>query len=213
METLVKVCGLTNAEDAAFAAAEGADLLGFVVHPPSPRHCANLARASSEVLDRAVLVTVNDDAEAIIRVAKAAGLHHIQPHVSRDHRRLVIQRLKSEGYFILLPWSDEPDQEALSVDLFLWEASPKETGVAGGSGQSHAMAHPPPGPFLLAGGLDDGNLQDRTNLMPTSTRAFCRGFDAASRLERAPGFKDLEKVSAFIRTAKSMSSEAFHARD
>ena len=55
--SLAKVCGLRRPEDAAQAAAEGADLLGFVCHPPSPRHCDDLSIASPH-LDRAVLVEV-----------------------------------------------------------------------------------------------------------------------------------------------------------
>ncbi len=208
----VKVCGLTNAGDAAFAAAEGADYLGFVAHQPSPRHCADLASASREVRDRAVLVTVSDDAEAILRMARAAGIKIIQPHVSRDHRAKVVQRLKSEGYFILLPWCDDGDQSSIAADLYLWESSPDITGVAGGSGQTHSMTYPPPGPFLLAGGLKADNLQERAALIPMEARSHLMGFDAASRLELSPGIKDPSKVRAFIRTAKSMTDEASHAR-
>lgn len=203
-----KVCGLTNAADAAFAAAEGADYLGFVVHPPSPRHCANLAEASREVRDRAVLVMVADDAEDIMRLASAAGIRNIQPHVSPEHRQNVVQRLKSEGYFILLPWSDDRDQAAIPADLYIWEPDPKETGVAGGFGRTHAMTFPPPGAFLLAGGLDADKLRERVALCPAAARMQLQGFDAASRLERSPGLKDPLKVRAFIQTAKSMTAEA-----
>ena len=204
----VKVCGLTNAADAAFAAMEGADYLGFVVHPPSPRHCADLAEATREVRDRAVLVTVADDAEIIMRMANSAGIGNIQPYVSREHRQTVIQRLKAEGYFILLPWIDERDRVALTEDFHIWESNPDETGVAGGSGRTHPMAFPPPGPFLLAGGLDAENLWERAALIPAEARLNLRGFDAASRLERSPGIKDSVKVRAFIRTIRSMSIEA-----
>ena len=209
----VKVCGLTNAADAAFAAAEGADFLGFVVHPPSPRHCANLAEASSEVRDRAVLVTVTDDSEVIIRMASATGIRNIQPHVSPEHRNKVIQRLKSEGYFILLPWSDDRDKVTIPADLYIWESNLKETGVAGGSGRTHAMTFPPPGAFLLAGGLHADNLRERVALCHAEARIHLQGFDAASRLEISPGIKDPLKVRAFIQTAKSMTAEVYHARD
>ncbi len=204
----VKVCGLTNATDAVFAAEEGADYLGFVVHPPSPRHCANLAEATREVRDRAVLVMVADDTETILRMAGAAGIRKLQPYVSMEHRPIVVQRLKSEGYFILLPWIDDQDQLTLPADLYVWESNPLETGVAGGSGRTHAMAFPPPGPYLLAGGLDGGNLGERVSLIPAEARMDLLGFDAASRLERSPGVKDPLKVRAFIQTAKSMTAEA-----
>ena len=210
---LAKVCGLTNAADADFAAAEGADYLGFVVHPPSPRHCKDLAGASRGVRDRAVLVTVADDAELILRLASAAGIRTIQPYVSRDHRAEVVQRLKSEGYFILLPWVEDRDQEALQVDFHIWESNPKETGVEGGSGRTHGMDYPPPGPFFLAGGLDAENLRECTALMPSESRIRLQGFDAASRLELSPGIKEPLKVRAFIQTAKAIAGEVSHARD
>lgn len=209
---IAKVCGLTNARDADFAAAEGAELLGFVVHAPSPRHCADLAAASAGMRDRAVLVTVGEDPEAMLAAARAAGIQRIQPHVPVHRREHVLQQLKSKGYFILLPWSDEPGQAALEADLYLWEPSPLATGLAGGSGQAHAMAHPPPGPFLLAGGLDGGRLPARWRAMPEEARPGLRGFDAASRLEASPGLKDPAKVSAFIRAAHAISREEHHAR-
>ncbi len=213
----VKICGLTNAADAAFAAAEGADYLGFVVHPPSPRHCADLAEATTEVRDQAVLVMVSDDAEAIIRLASVAGIRNIQPHVSSEYRAAVVQRLKAEGYFILLPWSDEqgamPITMPIPIDLYIWESNPQATGLVGGSGQTHAMTFPPPGDFLLAGGLHTQNLRERAALCPAEARIQFRGFDAASRLERSPGIKDPLKVKAFIQTAKTLSSEAHYARD
>ncbi len=205
---IVKVCGLTNAADAAFAAAEGADLLGFVVHPPSPRHCADLAGASKDVLDRAVLVMVAEDAEDILRMASAAGIRNIQPHVPTNLRQKVVQRLKSEHYFVLLPWNDAPGEEDLLADLYLWESDPNKTGVPGGSGQPHSMSHPPPGAFILAGGLHAENLKARAALIPVEARSHLRGFDAASHLERTPGIKDPLKVRAFIETAKSMTDEA-----
>lgn len=210
---LVKICGLTNAADAEFAAAEGADYLGFVVHPPSPRHCTDLAGASREVRERAVLVTVADDADIILRLASAAGIRNVQPYVPKDRRVQVIQRLKSEGCFILLPWVENGDQTVLQADLRIWESDPKETGVEGGSGRTHGMAHPPPGPFLLAGGLEAGNLRELVALMPSACRIDLRGFDAASRLELSPGIKDPWKVRAFIQTAKSIAAEVLHARD
>ncbi|MBL0313646.1 MAG: hypothetical protein IPP78_13235 [Holophagaceae bacterium] len=216
---IVKVCGLTNAADAVFAASEGADLLGFVVHPPSPRHCPDLAGASRDVRDRAVLVTVADDAETILRVASAAGIRKIQPYVSADYRDKIIQRLKMEGYFIIYPWIDgidgneDQDQKAVPAELYIWESNPNKTGVLGGSGQAHGMAFPPPGPFLLAGGLDGNNLNGRAALCPADARVHFQGFDAASRLERAPGIKDPLKVRAFIQTAKSIAAEVLHARD
>jgi phosphoribosylanthranilate isomerase len=203
VSALAKVCGLVRAEDAAFAAAEGADLLGFVSHPPSPRHCADLTVAVP-FLDRAVLVQVSENAEAILATARSCGFQKVQAYLPAATREAGIRLLREAGLFILLPWADEPDQFPVLADLYLWEPSIQATGVVGGSGQEHAMAHPPPGDFLLAGGLDATNLLDRAQALSVAQRRRCRGVDAASRLEVSPGWKDPVKVSAFIRLAHAL---------
>jgi len=206
---LVKVCGLTTAADAVFAAAAGADLLGFVVHPPSPRHCADLGQAVAAVRERAVLVKVADDPADLARTADRAGLRRIQPHGRR--RAEVAAALQRAGFEVLLPWLDQPGQEPLEGCLYVWEPGPAHTGVEGGSGQANPLAHPPPGPFLLAGGLDGGNLADRLAALPAAARSNLRGFDAASRLERAPGLKDETKVRVFLAAARALDPGGTHA--
>lgn len=204
MSVLVKVCGLTRAEDAAFAAAQGADLFGFVRHLPSPRHCADL-RIAAPLLDRAVLVQVSEEPEAILETARQYGFSRVQPYLPATVREAGVRLLREAGLSVILPWPDSPGQAALPADLYLWEPSPEATGVVGGSGLGHAMAFPPPGPFLLAGGLDGDNLVARLNLLPPSAAANLRGFDAASRLEWTPGCKDPHKVATFLRVARSVA--------
>ena len=203
MTLLAKVCGLTRVEDAAQAVAAGADLLGFVSHPPSPRHCADLAIAAPYV-DQAVLVMVAEAPEAVLAAARAFGFRRVQPHLPAEERSRGSALLREAGLFVILPWADVPGQTPWSADLYLWEPSPATTGVPGGSGQGHAMAFPPPGPFLLAGGLEGDTLRERAALLPPEVQPHLRGFDAASRLESAPGFKDPRKVSAFIHTAHAL---------
>ena len=197
MRPLAKVCGLRRAEDAAWAVAGGADLLGFVQHPPSPRHCEDLDLAAPW-LDRAVLVMVAEAVEPVLATARAHGFRRVQPHLPPRLRAAGVALLKAEGLFVLVPWADEPGQEAAPADLYLWEPSPGVTGVPGGSGQGHAMGFPPPGPFLLAGGLDGTCVRTRVAALPQDLRSHFRGCDAASRLEASPGCKDPHRVTAFI---------------
>ncbi len=203
MTPLAKVCGLVRSDDVRLAAALGADLLGFVRHPPSPRHCADLSVAMP-YLDRAVLVVVADGAPAILVLAQRFGFQKVQPHLPATTREADLHLLREAGLFVLLPWADEPDQEPIPADLYLWEPSAANTGVAGGSGLTHAMAFPPPGEFLLAGGLDATNLAQRIAGLPAAARSRCRGVDAASRLEAAQGRKDPAKVAAFIQSAHAL---------
>lgn len=201
---LVKVCGLTSAADAALSFEAGADLLGFVVHPPSPRHCPDPATAAGEVLDRAVLVMVSADPDLLARTAEAAGIRRIQPHTPPAERIRVAGALRARGFDLILPWPDAPDQDPVAGALWLWEPGPAVTGLEGGSGQANPLGHPPPGPFLLAGGLDGAVLPDRVRALPPGPRAGLRGFDAASRLESAPGRKDPDKVRAYVRAARTL---------
>ena len=205
MTLLAKVCGLVLPEDAAFAAGAGADLLGFVSHAPSPRHCRDLSVAGP-YLDRAVLVQVADRAETILTAANQLGFCRVQPYLPKEQREGGVRLLREAGLFVLLPWPDEPGQAPVPADLYLWEPSAQTTGVPGGSGQGHAMAFPPPGDFLLAGGLDGSNLEDRVHALPPEIRQHLRGADAASRLEAGPGRKDTIKVSAFIRSTHALES-------
>jgi phosphoribosylanthranilate isomerase len=200
---LAKVCGLVRAEDVAFAASAGADLLGFVSHAPSPRHCADLAVAAPH-LDRAVLVQVAEQAEIILATAQRFGFRRVQPYLPAAAREAGVRALRAAGLYVLLPWADEAGQAPSGADLYIWETSAAATGVLGGSGQGHAMAFPPPGDFLLAGGVDANNLKDRMNTLPLALRRQCRGVDAASLLEAAPGVKDSAKVTAFLHTAHAL---------
>ena len=204
MNLLAKVCGLTSAGDAAFAAGQGADLLGFVCYPPSPRHCADLSVAGP-FLEWAVLVMVADRAGEILATARRHGFRKVQPYLPEAERAKGAAQLREAGLFVLLPWADETDQAPVPADLYLWETGAAQTGVPGGSGQGHAMAFPPPGPFLLAGGLDGASLAARSAAIPAEVRPDLRGFDAASRLEAAPGRKDPSKVAAFVAAVRQAS--------
>jgi len=203
MSLLAKVCGLTRSEDVAYAAAQGADLLGFVFHPPSQRHCADLSLAAPW-LDRAVLVMVADRPETILTQAHSHGFRWVQPYLPEAIREYGLRLLQSAGHAVLLPWADEPGQVPLPAERYVWETSRTATGLLGGSGQVHAMAFPPPGEFILAGGLEASNLSERVGGLPASVRAQLRGVDAASCLEAAPGRKDPAKVSAYILAAHAL---------
>ena len=195
---MAKVCGLTTPEDVAMVLASGADLLGFLHHPASPRHCQDPALPALAG-DRAVLVMVGEDARDMAARARACGATWVQPYLPG---RAGLEILRAAGLRILLPWPDEAGQVPTPADLYLWETGAKATGLLGGSGVGHAMVHPPPGPFLLGGGLRGDVVAERHGALPTFPE--CLGFDAASRLERSPGRKDASLVGAFVRAAHGL---------
>jgi phosphoribosylanthranilate isomerase len=200
---MAKVCGLASPADVAAALDAGADLLGFLLHPASPRHCPDLGLAGLAG-DRAVLVVVAESAAGVLALARRAGAGWVQPYLPEPERARAVAMLRADGRRVLLPWPDEPGHATPAADLYLWETSPRATGLLGGSGQAHPMAFPPPGPFLLGGGLHGPDLAGRLALMPPAARGRCRGFDAASRLESAPGRKDPARVSAFVQHAHDL---------
>jgi phosphoribosylanthranilate isomerase len=155
-------------------------------------------------LDRAVLVQVSEQPEAVLALAQRFGFQRVQPYLPRETRSRGVALLQAAGLVVLLPWADEPDQDPVPADLYVWEPSSTQTGVLGGSGQRHAMTHLPPGDFLLAGGLDAGNLRERVGSLPTGVLTRIRGVDAASRLEALAGAKDPAKVAAFVHLAHDL---------
>jgi phosphoribosylanthranilate isomerase len=203
---IAKVCGLLTAEDVDRVLAAGADLVGFLHHPPSPRHCPDLGLARLAG-DRAVLVTVAADAAELLERVQASGVRWVQPYLPVARRAEAMARLREAGCRVLLPWPDEPGQERLAADLYLWETSARDTGLPGGSGQGHPAAFPPPGPFLLAGGLTGAVLAERFNALPATARSLCRGFDAASRLDRPAPARGKEPmlVEAFLAAAHALA--------
>jgi phosphoribosylanthranilate isomerase len=203
---IAKVCGLLSAEDVAMAVHAGADLVGFLHHPPSPRHCPDLGLARLAG-DKAVLVTVAADAEELMVQVRSCAAGWVQPYLPAHQRARALAQLQADGYRVLLPWPDESDQVPLRAELYLWETSPRATGVPGGSGQGHAGAFPPPGPFLLAGGLSGAVLAERWAALPSAARSLCLGFDAASRLDLPPPGrgKDPMMVEAFLRAAHALA--------
>lgn len=202
---MAKVCGLTRAEDVALALGAGADLVGFLHHPPSLRHCPDpeLFRLAGA---RAIAVVVAADPDHLLALLPTADLRWVQPYLPAAHRAQGLARLRARGLQVLLPWPDEADQEPLEADLYLWETSSQATGLLGGSGQGHPMAFPPPGPFLLAGGLHGPLLATRLAQVPAGMRPHCCGFDAASRLEAegAAPRKDPDRVRAFVHAAHDL---------
>lgn len=196
---LAKVCGLTRAVDVEYAQNAGADLLGFVHYKQSPRHCHDLDELAPLAGDAGVLVIVGDDATHILQVLERTPLTRVQPYLPMSIREEAVRTLRTNGYEILLPWPDAPNNPSIEADLYIWETSRKQTGVHGGSGQAHAATYPPPGRFLLAGGMDAETLKARANAI--DPRLPLRGFDAASRLEASPGIKDHDKLNEFVRKA------------
>ena len=211
MALLVKICGL-NSEEALDAALDaGADLVGFVFFPPSPRHL-DVARArtlAARVGDRAgkVALTVDADDAQFDAIIAAIAPDMLQLHGHETPERVrAVKAAYGRPVMKALPIEQRSDLDAVQLyadvaDRLLFDArAPRDATRPGGLGKPFdwtlLAGHETKLPFMLSGGLDAANLAEALAV----TRA--RGVDVSSGVESAPGVKDLEKIRAFILAAR-----------
>jgi phosphoribosylanthranilate isomerase len=212
MSVLVKICGLTTpaALDAALEA--GADMVGFVFFPPSPRNVEyEAARAlARRVRGRAqkVALTVDASDEQFAAIIDALMPDMLQLHGKETPDRVVAVRTRF-GLPVMkaLPIAERADLSAIRLydnvaDRLIFDArAPREATRPGGLGRSfdwRLLERLETGlPFMLSGGLDANNVAEALRI----TRA--PGVDVSSGVERAPGEKDTDKIRAFIAAVRN----------
>jgi phosphoribosylanthranilate isomerase len=211
MALLVKICGLKTPQALDAALNAGADMVGFVFFPPSPR---NLGLEAARILGdrvkgRARKVALSVDATD---AELAAAIEALKPDMLQFHGREAPERVASvRSRFRLpvmkaLPVETRADLSpiysyAKVADWLLFDArAPREATRPGGLGKSfdwHLLERLNPGvPFMLSGGLDAGNVAEAVRITNASA------VDVSSGVERAPGEKDPEKIRAFVRAAR-----------
>nr|WP_282754429.1 phosphoribosylanthranilate isomerase [Desulfuromonas thiophila] len=204
----VKVCGITRLEDAHAAIAAGADALGFVFYPASPRalSCAAAAAICRQLppFVARVGLFVNAPAALIHDTIQACGLDTVQLHGDEtpDQCRIAgvkrIKALRLRTRADLAGWQDYP-VDAWLVDA--WSAT-----AYGGTGERGRwdLAAELAGqcPLILAGGLTPETVADAVR----QVRPFA--VDVSSGVESAPGIKEVFRLEQFVRQAKSFWSDS-----
>jgi phosphoribosylanthranilate isomerase len=201
----IKICGITNLEDALLAAELGADALGFIFYAKSPRKVdAETARAIIAQLPpfvAAVGVFVDEAAAVVQELAAKVRLDWVQLHgqESPDYCRTL-------GYKVIKAFriQDEDSMRQLAGYQGAAQALLLDTykkGQVGGTGEIFdwhlARKAKKYGPIILAGGLTADNVaQAIATVLPAAV-------DAASGTEAAPGKKDPAKLRAFFEAAIS----------
>lgn len=184
---MVKVCGITNLEDALAAAGAGATALGFNFYPPSPRYLAPeqaapiLAALPDGIVKAGIFV--NESGEEI---ASRLRLDVVQLHgAARAPAGFRIWRAVPAGDLL-----DDPDAEAFLVDT-------PSGAQYGGTGHTFdwSILRGTRKRVILAGGLDASNVRRAVETVHPW------GVDACSRLESRPGIKDHQKMAAFVQAA------------
>jgi phosphoribosylanthranilate isomerase len=189
---MVKICGITNREDALAAVDAGASAIGFNFYRESPRYISHTGAAMiAEKIPANVWkvgVFVNETAETIAKIALDAGLDVAQLHGTSEARGIRIWRAyqADESLSLLDQLVDEP-VEALLID------TPSDE-LYGGTGRSFdwSLAKELSINTIIAGGLDADNVRAAIE------QARPWGVDACSRIEKSPGLKDHEKMRKFI---------------
>jgi len=199
MTVRIKICGITNEEDALAAARFGADALGFIFAPSPRRIAPEKAREIIKVLPplvQTVGVFVDEDFGEVSSVAEMCGLDILQFHGSEpadycesfDHRVIKAVRLRNRQDLKSLAKYDGV-VHALLLDTYVEDK-------LGGTGMTFnwewAAEAGKYGRIILAGGLNQANVAAAISIVKPY------GVDASSSLERSPGVKDHGKIMRFI---------------
>jgi phosphoribosylanthranilate isomerase len=217
MSVLIKNCGLRTLDAVEVALGAGADMVGFVFFPPSPRNVGyEAARVlGARVRGRAQKVALSVDAsdEQLAASIEALAPDLLQLHGHETPERVVMVRARF-GLPVMkaLPIAERADLSPIRLydkvaDQLIFDArAPREATRPGGLGKPfdwRLLENLDAGvPFMLSGGLDAGNVTEALRI----TRA--PGVDVSSGVERAPGEKDHEKIEAFIDAARAAARGA-----
>lgn len=199
MRTRVKICGITRLEDAFAAIDAGADALGFVFYPPSPRY---VEPAVAEVIIKqlppfvtTVALFVDESPEQVRAVLDQTGINLLQFH--GDESPDYCEQF-NHPYFKALRMSPDIDVAAeterfVAARAILLDAY--RPGVPGGTGEAFDWDRIPADiekPLILAGGLDQHNVaQAIRQVKPYAV-------DVSGGVEAAKGLKDSSKLISFM---------------
>lgn len=202
--TRAKICGITTIEDGLMVARQGADALGLVFYPPSPRH-VSVPQAAAIAAALPPFVTtvglfVNPDVAEVEAVLRELHLDVLQFHGDETPEfcaRFGVPWLKAvrvkPGVDLVQCAIRYRDAKGLLLDAFV-------AGTPGGTGQAFDWGLIPaelPLPVILSGGLDPDNVRAAIE----QVRPWA--VDVSSGVEASKGIKDAAKVAAFMRGVHS----------
>jgi phosphoribosylanthranilate isomerase len=202
--TRIKICGITRPEDARAAVAAGADAIGLVFYPPSPR-AVTVAQGAEIIAAVPAFVTVvalfvDEPAEQILRILNELPIDLVQfhgeetPEFCRQFARPWIKALRVREDTDI-PAACERYKEGRGILLDAWQE-----GVPGGTGKCfdwRLASHVLPRPVVLAGGLNEDNVAEAVAAVRPAA------VDVSGGVESSPGIKDAGKISRFIAAVRA----------
>jgi phosphoribosylanthranilate isomerase len=213
MSLLVKICGLSTRETLDVALQAGADMVGFVFFPPSPRHLGLEAarELGRQVKGRAVKVALSVDADD---ATLENIIETLQPDILQLHGKETTARLRDIktkfGLPVMKALAVETAADLVGLpgyasvaDRILFDArAPKDATRPGGLGAVfdwHVLESLDLKlPFMVSGGLNADNVAEAVRV------THAGGVDVSSGVERSPGVKDPEMIRAFICAARAV---------
>jgi len=209
--TKVKICGISDTSALQAAIEAGADMIGFVFYPPSPRHLEDdaaiqLARQCPPHIERIALL-VDPDNDRVERCLAAVSPHRIQLHGHETPDR-VEEIAKRSNRPIIKAFGIGRQSDfaacgayAASANWYLFDAKPEQRELPGGNGKvfdwSLLDAYDGSRPWMLSGGLTADNVQQA--IVQTGAAMV----DVSSAVEDAPGQKSPDLIRRFVANAKS----------
>ena len=211
MTPVVKICGLSTAATLDAALEAGADMVGFVFFPKSPRH---IDWATARALGRRVegrakvaALSVDADDETLERIADALSPDLMQLHggetparVKRIGELCARPTMKAIGVATGADLAAAEAYEGVADTLLIDAKPPKDAALPGGNGRPFdwdlTRDFRSTLPWLLSGGLDPDSVA------AAIAQSGARGVDVSSGVESAPGVKDAGKIRAFVAAAR-----------
>ena len=224
--TWVKICGITNLEDALLAVDAGADAVGFVFYERSPRRievkaAREIVKKLPERLDKIGVFVSIEPPERVSAVADEAGLTAVQFHGDEYQRprEYVVNRtafFRLPAIEIIREWRKGGALVTLSgfpnmAGILLDSGTREQRGGTGktfawGEAYSFVTAAQTKHPVVIAGGLVPSNVGWAVEFL----RPW--GVDVASGVEASPGKKDPDKVRAFVRAVREIDKKTLHRK-
>jgi len=209
--TKVKICGLREAETLKAAIEAGADFLGFVFYPPSPRHISaeDAAKLVADVPGhvKTVGLFVDPEDELLESALNRIKIDVVQLHGDETKQRAA-EIKKKFGVKIIKAIRIGSEADIKAADYYsgiayyiMFDAKTENPALPGGCGQSFNWAllenYDPGMTWFLAGGLTPENVGKALSVLKPDV------VDVSSGVESAPGKKDADKIRAFIKAAKN----------
>ena len=200
MTPLIKVCGMTEAENIRSVEQQGVDMIGFIFYPKSPR-CLCEMPEYLPIHSKRVGIFVNESKEDILMYVDRFELDYIQLHGSESPE--YCRSLQSYGLHLIKAFSISHLKDLLATadykglcDYYLFDTKTPQYGGSGNQFDWNLLyRYKSSTPFLLSGGIN-----------PYSVKAIKEfhhprfaGIDLNSRFETVPGIKDVERIEIFLK--------------